>query len=85
MGLLSDGMVQLIMQTFKEGQVSSKTQDVWFTSLSFYATVNNLKRMGLMREKSFNGDEKLWELTEDGRVIGEHYSMIEEVLKKCRQ
>ena len=83
--MLSDGMVQLIMQTYRDGEVSSRTQDVWYTSLSFYSTVNHLKRMGLMKEKHKNPSGKTWELTEEGRLVVEYYKKIDEVVKKCRE
>lgn len=78
-------MVKLMLQMLEEKKVTTKTQRVWVSSISFYLTVRALKIMGLVKEYECNGNKKSWGLTEEGKEVAGYYKKIEEVLKRCEE
>ena len=64
--MISSGTKLVLYQLYEDGYITTKSQRVWASSISFYLTVRKLEAHGLVESSMLNSREKVWKLTEKG-------------------
>jgi len=71
--LLNKYLVRLLLQMYKQGQITRKTQNVYISTLGFYAALKFLKNNGMVECAGVdNKNMKIWKLTDKGVKLVEH-------------
>jgi len=78
---LTEKNIMLLDEIVKRGGISSREQHI-YSLFAFYVNIGTLKRLGLIAEKTGNGNnKKFWYATERGIKLLYHIKKAEEVLK----